>query len=99
MVPKTSPMELLRFVNQKHFFPKINYDRVAHNVFDLQNNFHEDRLSFSVYGEKINLGHFRHFLRHAVLKVQNFCQNWVSKARKLERRIILHYESEKLVPR
>ena len=28
-------------------------------VFDPQNDFHEDRLSFPVYGEKINLGHFR----------------------------------------
>ena len=38
-------------------------------------DFYEDRLSFPVYGEKINLGHFRPFLRRAVLKVQNFCQN------------------------
>ena len=58
----------------KIFSPKINQDRVANNVFDLQNDFHEDRLSFPVYGEKINLGHFRPFLRLAVLKVQNFCQ-------------------------
>jgi hypothetical protein len=42
-------------------FPKINRDRVASNVFDLQNNFHEDRLSFPVYGGKINLGLFRPF--------------------------------------
>ena len=62
------------------FFPKINQDRVANNVFDLQKNFHEDRLSLPVYGEKINLGHFRPFLRLAVLKVQNFGQNWSSRA-------------------
>jgi hypothetical protein len=36
-----------------HFSPKINHDRVANNVFDIQNEFHEDRLSFPVYGEKI----------------------------------------------
>ena len=36
------------------FFPKINRDHVANNVFDLQKNFHDDRLSFPVYGEKIN---------------------------------------------
>jgi hypothetical protein len=30
----------------KIFSPKINQDRVANKVFDLQNNFHEDRLSF-----------------------------------------------------
>jgi hypothetical protein len=60
---------------KKKFSPKINQDRVANNDFDLQNDFHEDRLSFPVYGEKINLGHFRPFLRLAVLKVQNFCQN------------------------
>ena len=59
---------------KKKFSPKINQDRVANNDFDLQNDFHEDRLSFPVYGEKINLGHFRPFLRLAVLKVQNFCQ-------------------------
>ena len=40
------------------FYPKINQDRVANNVIDLQKNFHEDRLSFPVYGEKINLGNF-----------------------------------------
>ena len=60
---------------KKKFSPKINPDRVANNDFDLQNDFHEDRLSFPVYGEKINLGHFRPFLRLAVLKVQHFCQN------------------------
>jgi hypothetical protein len=65
--------------------PKINQDHVANNDFDLQNDFHEDRLSFPVYGEKIHLGHFRPFLRLAVLKVQNFRQNWVSWARKEER--------------
>jgi len=54
------------------FFPKINRDHVANNVFDLQKNFHDDRLSFPVYGEKINLGHFWPFLRPAVLKVQIF---------------------------
>jgi hypothetical protein len=32
--------------------PEINHDRVANNVFDLQNDFHEDRLSFPVYGSK-----------------------------------------------
>jgi hypothetical protein len=32
---------------------------VANNDFELQNDFHEDRLSFSVYGEKVNLGHLR----------------------------------------
>ena len=59
----------------KIFSPKINKDRVANNDFDLQNDFHEDRLSIPVYGEKMNLSHFRPFLRLAVLKVQNFCQN------------------------
>ena len=45
----------------KKFSPKINQNRVANNVFDLQNDFHEDRLSFPVYREKINLGHLRPF--------------------------------------
>jgi hypothetical protein len=76
MVPKVTPMGLLSYVQKKNFFyPKINQDRVANNDFDLQNYFHVDRLSFPVHGEKINLGHFRPFLRLAVLKVQNFCQN------------------------
>jgi hypothetical protein len=46
---------------KKIFSPKINQDRVAYNDFDLQNDFHEDRLRFPVYGEKINLSHFRPF--------------------------------------
>jgi hypothetical protein len=29
-----------------------NRDRVTNNVFDLENDFHEDRLNFTVYGEK-----------------------------------------------
>jgi hypothetical protein len=40
-------------MSKKNFFtPKTNQDRVANNVFDCQNDFHEDRLSFPVYGEK-----------------------------------------------
>ena len=70
---KSDPKETFELCPKKIFAPKIN--RVADNVFDLQNDFHEDRLSFPVYGEKINLGHFRPFLRLAVLKVQNFYQN------------------------
>jgi hypothetical protein len=96
MVPKVTPKGFLSYV-QKKFTPKINQDRVANNVFDLQNDFHKDRLSFPVYGEKINLGNFRSFLRLAVLKVLNFRQNWVLRARKLEGRI-LHGESEKNGP-
>ena len=64
---KSDPKGLLSFVYKNFFPPKINQDRVANNVFDLQNDFLEDRLSFPVYGEKINwviLG----FLRLAVLK-------------------------------
>ncbi len=79
-----------------YFFPKINRDHVAYNVFDLQKNFHDDRLSFPVYGEKINLGHFRPFLRPTVLKVQNFCQNWSSRAKKLATSLFLYGESEKI---
>jgi hypothetical protein len=75
MVPKVTPMGLLSYVQKKKISPKINQDHVANNDFDLQNDFHEDRLSFPVYGEKINFGHFRPFLRFAVLKVKNFCQN------------------------
>ena len=76
----------------------MNRDRVSNNLFDLQKNFHEDRLSFPVYGEKINLGHFRPFLRLAVLKVQNFCQNWSSGAEKLATSLFLYGESEKIGP-
>jgi hypothetical protein len=55
----------------KKIFPqKINQDRVAYNVFDLQNVFNEDRLSFPVYGEKINSCHFRVILRLTVLKAK-----------------------------
>jgi hypothetical protein len=31
---------------KKVFSPEINLDRVVNNVFDLQNDFHEDRLKF-----------------------------------------------------
>jgi hypothetical protein len=76
MVPKVTPMGLLSYVRKKKkISQKINQDRVANNDFDLQNDFHEDRLSFPVYEEKINLDLFSPFLRFAVLKVQNFCQN------------------------
>jgi hypothetical protein len=75
---------------KKIFSPKINQDRVANNVFDLQNDFHEDRLSFQVYGEKIKLGYFRLFLRLAVLKAQNFGQNKSSRAEKLATSLFLY---------
>ena len=51
---KSDPKGLLSISTKKFFPPKINQDRVANNVFDLQNDFLEDRLSFPVYGEKIN---------------------------------------------
>jgi hypothetical protein len=73
---KSDPNGTFELCTKKKIFPpKISQDRVANNDFDFQNDFHEDRLSFPVYGEKINMGHFRPFLRLAVLKVQNFCQN------------------------
>jgi hypothetical protein len=81
MVPKVTPKGLLSHVQKKIFSPKINQDRVPKNVFDLQNNFHEDRLSFPAYGEKINLGHFRPFLRLLALKAHIFCQNKSSRAK------------------
>jgi hypothetical protein len=99
MVPKLTPKGLLSYVQKKNFFPqKINEDRDANNDFDLQNVFHEDRLSFPVYGEKIKLGHFRPFLRLAVLKVQNFGQNKSSRAEKLATSLFLYGESEKIGP-
>jgi hypothetical protein len=42
MVPKASTKGLLSYVYEKNFCPKINQDRVTNNVFDLQNDFHED---------------------------------------------------------
>jgi hypothetical protein len=54
---KSDPEGTFELCLQKIYF--INKDRVANNVFDLQNDFHKDRIpSFPVYGEKINLGHF-----------------------------------------
>jgi hypothetical protein len=59
---KSDPKRTFELCLPKLFFVlKINQNRVAKNDFDLQNVFHEDRLSFPVYGEKINLGHFRLF--------------------------------------
>jgi hypothetical protein len=63
-----------------------------------KNDFHEDRLSFPVYEEKIKLGHFRPFLRLAVLKVQHFCRNKSSRAEKLAISLFLYGESEKIGP-
>jgi hypothetical protein len=82
--------KLLVYVQKKTFSPKINHDRVTNNDFDFQNDFQVDRLSFPVYGEKINLGHFkRPFLRLAVLKAQNSCQKQVSRAKNSGGEIIL----------
>jgi hypothetical protein len=39
----------------KKFTQKINQNCVVNNVFEPQNYFHEDWLSFPVYGEKIIL--------------------------------------------
>jgi hypothetical protein len=61
-------------VTQELLVPKRYNFKSLRNLFDHQNDFHEDQLSFPVYGEKIYLGHFRPFLRLAVLRVQNFCQ-------------------------
>jgi hypothetical protein len=57
---KTTPNELLSFIQIKKIFPKKSI-RIAlpTMIFDLQNDFHEDWLSFLVHGEKINLGHFK----------------------------------------
>jgi hypothetical protein len=53
MVQKATPKGLLSYVLQKIFFPHISIqDRVANNVFDCQNDFHEDQFSFPVNGEK-----------------------------------------------
>jgi hypothetical protein len=40
---------------KKIFIQKINQDRISNDIFDLQNDFHEDRLSFPVYREKLIL--------------------------------------------
>ena len=72
MVPKVTPMGLLSHIQKKKISPKINQDRVANNDFDLQNDFHEDRLSFSAYGEEINLGHFRSFFEARRTKSPKF---------------------------
>jgi hypothetical protein len=60
---------------RKNFPPKINQDRISNDVFDHQNDFHEDRLNFPVYREKKNLGYLRLFLMLSVLKAQNFRRN------------------------
>jgi hypothetical protein len=52
MVQKATPKGLLSYVYNKFFPPYINQDRVANNVFDCQNDFHEDQFSFQVNGEK-----------------------------------------------
>jgi hypothetical protein len=49
-----------------------NLTTVADNVFDHQNNFHEDRLSFPVYGENISLGNFRPFFEARRTKISKF---------------------------
>jgi NRPS condensation-like uncharacterized protein len=56
----------------------------------------EKKVKTQMRPKKINLGHFRPFLRLAVLKVQNFCQNWSSRAEKLATTLFLYGESEKI---
>jgi hypothetical protein len=58
MVPKVTPKGLLSYVQKKKIFPKINQDLVTNNVIDLQNDFHEDRLSFPVSWRKNKIGSF-----------------------------------------
>ena len=46
---KSDPDGALEIYPQKNFFSqKINQDCVAYSVFDLQNDFHEDRFNFPV---------------------------------------------------
>ena len=64
------------FFRNLHLISLFKYENlttVADNVFDQQNNFHEDRLSFPVYGEKINLGPFK------TRDVRQFCMGNLKK--------------------
>ena len=50
---KKRPQRVFWAMSTKIFFPPyITQDRVANNVFDCQNDFHEDQFSFPVNGEK-----------------------------------------------
>ena len=78
------------FTSKKNYFPQKSIRIALLTMF-----FTSWRsVEFPVYGEKIKLGNFRPFLRLAVLKVQNFCQNKSSRAEKLATSLFLYGESE-----
>jgi hypothetical protein len=64
-----TPKGLLGYVHKK-VSPQISQDRVSSNVFDLQNDFHEDQLSFS--GRKNKIGLFKAFFEASRTKSPKF---------------------------
>ena len=93
--PKT-PFNLK--VSQNIFISKTNIKPVADIVFDLRNEFHANRMKFGVFVEKIFFCQFWPILTPLVLKVENFGQNWSSRAEKLATSLFLYGESEKIGP-
>ena len=93
--PKT-PFNLK--VSQNFFWSKINLNHIADIVFDLRNEFHANRISFSDFVEKIFLRQFWPIFTPLALKIENFGQNWSSRAEKLATSLFLHGESEKIGP-
>jgi hypothetical protein len=95
--PKSDPNRIFEqcLAKKKLLLPKINGDRVAKDVFDLRNDFHEDRLSVSVCGEKINLGHFRPFFEARRTNSHKFLPNLGVKRWK----IAMYEEYKKIGPK
>ena len=85
-------------VSQNLFQSKINLNLIADIIFDLRNEFHANRMSFGVLGTKSFLRQFWPILTPLVLKIENFSQNWSSRAGKLATCLFLYGESEKIGP-
>ncbi len=79
------------------FISKIYLNLIADIVFDLRNEFHANRMKFGTWGTKRFLRQFWPILTPLVLKVENFGQNWCSRAEKLA--YFCMGNPKKLVPR
>ena len=74
---------------------KINKKLVASNVFDLQNEFYDNRTWFGTIWEKILFGNFWPFLRSSLFRPQNIRQEVSVWSGNLPGTLFLYGESEK----
>ena len=96
ILPKKCTKTVLGLCRRKNkILSKINSNLVAINVFDLQNEFHDNRTWFGTFGEKIFFGHFWPFLRSSLFRPQTFRQEVSVWSENLQGFLFLYGESEK----